>query len=201
MILQEALTPAPVIDLRVHQGLQLAAQLPRLEKYLSRRGPAPLSWHPAWMNVLQQGAKHVPYCLEACEGDQTRGFLALAYVRSILFGRFLVSLPYVNYGGVVADDATTARLLIDRACELADELDVRYLELRHVQSREHARLNQTRIDKVHMRLPLPARSALLWDQLSAKVRNQVRKGQKSELRVVWGGMELLPEFYAVFSQN
>jgi FemAB-related protein (PEP-CTERM system-associated) len=41
----------------------------------------------------------------------------------------------------------------------------------------------------------------LWDQLSAKVRNQVRKGQKGDFTVHWGGAELLDEFYDVFNQN
>jgi FemAB-related protein (PEP-CTERM system-associated) len=201
MILQEDLTTTPQTDVRVHQGSELARHLPRLELYLSRQKPLPLSWHPAWMTVLEQGSKHVPYCLEACEGTQTRGFLALAFVRSLLFGRFLVSLPYVNYGGVVADDAATARLLIDRARDLADRLDVRYLELRHVQPYDHPALNQTRSDKVHMRLRLPTSSEALWEQLSTKVRNQVRKAQKNDLVAAWGGMELLPEFYAIFSHN
>ena len=52
-----------------------------------------------------------------------------------------------------------------------------------------------------MRLTLPATPGQLWDQLSAKVRNQVRKGTKSELTVIWGGQERLGEFYDVFSQN
>src|SRR5207248_1050381 len=34
-----------------------------------------------------------------------------------------------------------------------------------------------------------------------KVRNQVRKGQKNGLSAQWGGEELLPEFYDVFSHN
>ena len=33
------------------------------------------------------------------------------------------------------------------------------------------------------------------------MRNQVRKGQKNGLMVAWGGEDLLPEFYDVFSRN
>ena len=52
-----------------------------------------------------------------------------------------------------------------------------------------------------MRLPLPQTAGLLWDGFPAKVRNQIRKGQKHDLKAAWGGEELLPEFYAVFSHN
>ena len=52
-----------------------------------------------------------------------------------------------------------------------------------------------------MRLPLPADPELLWKKLDAKVRNQVRKGEKSDLTVDWGGADRLDPFYAVLSRN
>jgi len=48
---------------------------------------------------------------------------------------------------------------------------------------------------------LPKTPEVLWKGLDAKVRNQIRKGQKANLSVAWGGPELLPDFYAVFSHN
>jgi FemAB-related protein (PEP-CTERM system-associated) len=113
----------------------------------------------------------------------------------------LTGLSYLNYGGVIADDPVIAHQLIDRAVALADELDVRFLELRHEHPCAHPRLVTRTGSKVHMRRSLPATPGQLWDELSAKVRNQVRKGTKSELTVAWGGEERLGEFYAVFSRN
>ena len=55
--------------------------------------------------------------------------------------------------------------------------------------------------KVHMRLALPSSSEELWDSFKAKVRNQVRKGEKQGFRVQWGGEALLRDFYDVFSRN
>jgi FemAB-related protein (PEP-CTERM system-associated) len=197
-----ALTRAPALTFRAHDRRALPAALPRLEAYLLRDGPiVPLSRHPGWLNVLAQGLHHTPYCLEALEEGRTRGFLALAGVESFLFGSYLVSLPYLNYGGPVADDDRVSRLMIDRAATLADGLGVRYLELRHEHPLDHPSLKHSRTDKVHMRLDLPATPGRLWDGLDGKVRNQVRKGQKSGLTVHWGKQELLDDFYAVFSRN
>jgi len=179
----------------------LAKELPRFESYILRSGQAALSRHPGWLLVLHQGLSHCPYCLEAREGNTIRGLLPLAYVQSLLFGRFLVSLPYLNSGGVMADDLAIARSLIDRAVQLADDLKVRYLELRHEQPIEHTALIGQITDKVHMRLPLPANSQELWTHLPSKVRNQIRQGQKVNLTIEWGGHELLPLFYDVFSEN
>jgi FemAB-related protein (PEP-CTERM system-associated) len=161
----------------------------------------PLSLHPGCALAVTRGLRQTPYCLEAVEGERTRGFLPLAYVRSLLFGRFLVGLPYVNYGGVQSDGEEVTRLLIDQAVKLADQLRVRYLELRSEHAVTHPALAHARTDKVHMRLDLPADPERLMKDLDGKVRNQVRKGQKSSLTAAWGRHELLPEFYAVFSRN
>jgi FemAB-related protein (PEP-CTERM system-associated) len=160
-----------------------------------------LSRHPAWLMVLRDGLDHTPYCLEAVEDGETKGLLPLADVRSTLFGRFLVSLPFVNYGGVEADDEPSARRLIDGAVELAERLDVQYLELRHERAPSHPSLIQRSEQKVHMRLDLPGSTDQLWSRLSSKIRNQVRKGQKSGLTVHWGRDDLLKDFYDVFSRN
>lgn len=191
----------PASEIRLLGPDDLAAHLPRWEAFASRRGPLPLSYHPAWPSVLSAGLGHTPYWIEAVEGGETRGLLPLAYVKSLLFGRFLVGLPYLNYGGVMADDDAVARLMVDRAVELADRLDVRHLELRHEHPLDHPRLTTRTGHKVHMRLPLPATPDELWKRFKPPVRNQVRKGQRQGLAVCWGGEELLPAFYDVFSRN
>jgi len=151
--------------------------------------------------VLHKAFGHVPHCLEAVEDGRTRGILPLAYVGSLLFGRFLVSLPYLNYGGVLADDDRVAHKLVDSAVALADDLRVRYLEVRHEQPLDCPKLGSRRSDKVNMRLPLPSTTEALWKGLSSKVRNQVRNGMKHNLAVAWGGVELVEEFYRVFRHN
>jgi len=49
-----------------------------------------------------------------------------------------------------------------------------------------------------MHLPL---ASGMWERLDRKVRNQVRKAEKSGLMATRGGLELLPEFYGVFARN
>ncbi|HZY83745.1 MAG TPA: FemAB family XrtA/PEP-CTERM system-associated protein [Gemmataceae bacterium] len=186
------------LEIRTHAA-DLARHLPRLAEYL--RGRLPLSRHPGWLPALRQGLRHPVYCLEAVEAGKTVGILPLADVRSLLFGRFLVTLPYLNSGGPVTESGAAAAALIDRAVALADELDVRYLELRNERAFEHPALGHRNTTKRHMRLPLPGAAEELWRQLPAKVRNQVRKAEKGGLAVAWGGQELLPEFYAVFAHN
>jgi FemAB-related protein (PEP-CTERM system-associated) len=201
MIANAQTGPAGPVPVRLYQGKDLAARLPALEKFVFRSRLVALSRHPRWLTVLARGMGHTPYVLEAADGERTCGFLPLAYVHSFLFGRFLVSLPYLNSNGVMAEDVPTARRLVDEAVGLADALGVRHLELRHEQELEHPALTARNKSKVHMRLPLPDFPGPLWESLPAKVRNQVRKGEKAGLEVVWGGPGLLGEFHAVFSRN
>jgi FemAB-related protein (PEP-CTERM system-associated) len=191
--------PRTTLEVRTHERSAVADCLPRLAAFATRHPPVALSRHPAWLGVLKQAQRHEVYCLEAVEDGRTVGFLPLAFVRSLLFGRFLVSLPYINSAGVWAASEEAQRQLIDQALELADTLRVRYLELRHEQPVEHPGLTGRMASKVHMRLPLPETVGQLWEKIPAKVRNQVRKGQKNCVDVAWGGAELLPDFYRVFS--
>ena len=154
-----------------------------------------------WLAVLQQGLKHQPIVIEARRGAELVGVLPLALVDSFLFGKYLVSLPYVNWAGVVCEDAEVARALIDRAVALADEFDVRHLELRHEVEYQHPALTQRLDSKANMRLSLSGTSDDAWKKLRSVVRTQIRKGQTQGFEVEWGSVNLLDEFYGVFAQN
>lgn len=170
---------------------------------LSRTGEFPrLAGHrDAWIKAICRGLKHQAYLLTATRAGEPCGVLPLVMVRGPIFGRFLVSLPYLNTGGVWANDQAAASALIDQACDLADERRVRYLELRHEVPVVSARLNHARTDKKHLRLALPASDALLEKSLKSKVRSQIKKASQYNLQVEFGSLPLLSDFYDVFAQN
>ena len=92
--------------------------------------------------------------------------------------------------------------LISKAIELADQLNVKHLELRHERHVEHAGLNRVSTEKVHMRLALPETSEALWDGLKSKLRSQIRKPlNNEELQAHFGRFERLDEFYDIFCRN
>ena len=158
---------------------------------------------PRWLSVLRKGLGHRPMALVSREaaGAPIRGYLPLALVATRLFGRFLVSLPYLNRAGIVANDAAAAAELVEEAARLAEQLNVKYLELRHGEACEHDLLGAKRDEKIRMVLDLPENEDALWKSIHSKVRNQVRKGDKFDLAIEWGGESLLDDFYAVFAVN
>ncbi len=195
--------PSDSFTVVVHHRAAVAGRLPALTDYVTRSGSVvPLSRHPAWLNVLHAALGHEPYAVEALgTHGRTVGFLPLAFLDTLLFGKFLVSLPYLNSNGVLADSAEVANGLVTRAVALADEFNARHLELRHEAELPHDALTQSLTTKVHMRLPLPADEEKLWKGFEPKVRNQVRKGEKPGFIIQWGGVELLPAFHDVLSRN
>lgn len=192
---------SPTVSILTHTSTSWAQRSPAVARFVFAQAPAALSLHPHWLDVLKNSLGYDMYGLEAVSGTRTCGYLPLAYVSSMLFGRFLVSLPYLNSNGVLAASPDVQSLLISRAVELADELNVKYLELRHETPIDHPLLTVTMTSKVHMRLALPATTDQFWKRLDPKVRNQVRKGEKNTFRVTWGGIDQLDDFYDVFSRN
>ena len=156
---------------------------------------------PSWIDAVATGLGQTPHVLTAVDDGRVVGCLPMTLVRGPIFGRFLVGLPYINTGGVCADDAAVAAGLIDAACDWADELDVNYLELRHERPIDHPRLNADRTDKLHLRLALPPDADAMMGGLKSKVRSQVKKSLREEFEVQWGGHERLDDFYRVFAHN
>lgn len=164
--------------------------------------PALAGHDPNWMSAISAGLKHKPLVLShRAPSGEIDGVLPMLRVESWLFGKFLVSLPYINTGGVWATNQTAAVELVSAACDLADKLDVRYLELRHEIPVVHEKLTVHRSDKLHMRLALPTTEQELDKSFKSKLRSQLRKIQEQGLQVQWGQHELLSRFYDVFAVN
>jgi FemAB-related protein (PEP-CTERM system-associated) len=153
----------------------------------------------AWRAILERSFGHKSYMLAARVKGALSGVLPLVHMKSLLFGNFLVSLPFVTYGGLLCRDADSARVLLESAEELRARLGARHVELRHGGDSE-LDLPAKR-HKVAMMLPLAKDEQVMWTGFNAKVRNQVRKAQKAGLEAQWGGRELLGEFYEVFVRN
>lgn len=162
--------------------------------------PDATSYHVwRWRHVFERAFGHSCEYLAAREQDTIVGVLPLVLFKSYLFGRFMVSLPFVNYGGVLASTPTAARALLAHAASVAAQHRVGHLELRHRTRRfPDLRVKQ---HKVAMLLRLPSNPGTAWNGLDRKVRNQIRKAERSGLAVTLGGPELLGEFYHVFGQN
>lgn len=152
-----------------------------------------------WRAIFEDVFGHRTHYAAAMRGGRIAGVLPLVLFDSRVFGRFVVSLPFVNYGGVVADDDEAADGLVAYAGTYTRQHGASHLELRHDRRRFPALAPKAH--KVAMTLALPAAAETLWAALDRKVRNQVRKAEKSGLTTEVGGRERVRDFYHVFCRN
>jgi len=165
-----------------------------------RRQPAARGPHlSGWKKVIEESFGHPCIYLMAAENGVLHGVLPLVHVHSRLFGSFLISVPFLNYGGIVAETGAVRDRLFDFARELATARRAAYVELRH----ETPLLENvpTKQHKVSMLLELPEEPEKLWNEFKPKLRSQIRKPMKEGLTVRLGREEELANFYEVFSVN
>jgi FemAB-related protein (PEP-CTERM system-associated) len=152
----------------------------------------------AWRAVIARVFGH--QCLYLAVRDASgriTAVLPLVRVRSRVFGHFLVSMPFVNHGGPLGDDAAVAAI-VDYAAGLARRDRVKLLELRsRVALPVPFPVSHRKITAL---LDLPAQPEALWEALDAKVRSQVRRPRKEGVTVRFGGDQVGP-FFEVFSRH
>lgn len=151
-----------------------------------------------WRNVVTQTYRHAPFFLMAAVEGEIVGVLPLFLVRSPLFGRFLVTAPYLSYGGLCASHPEAADALVDRARSLRQELGASYLELRNSEPGGHGLAAKTHY--CTFTLPLGPDPEVQWARLKQRARTSVRKAQKAGLTVEVG-THLLREIVPVLSRH
>ncbi len=183
-------------------GIRILLQEDRQQwdEYVLRSGGASCYHLAGWRDAVQSSFGHATwYLLSEDENKRINGVLPLVQLKSVLFGNYAISMPYFNYGGVVADSTEICSRLIQDAVARAKDAGVRHIELRQTQPIGNDLAVKT--SKVSMRLELPGSAELLWQKFPSKLRSQVQRPIKEGMRAVLGREELLADFYAVFAEN
>ncbi len=107
-----------------------------------------------WSNVIKKTYGHKTYYLMAIKVDleqqnyelsaichrmnsnQVLGILPLVHLKHFLFGNSLISIPFFDIGGILAEDIEVETALLSEAAILAQKLKVDNIELRHTQPLE-----------------------------------------------------------------
>ncbi len=152
-----------------------------------------------WRDAIQRAYGHQTFYLAATDQNSIRGLLPLVLIQSRLFGRHLVSMPFMDYGGVVtADGPDLSNRLIAAAQELA-QTHRATLSLRCAS--DQALDLPLSLDKLTMCIDLGTSEDELWKRLPSERRNRIRKGNKNGLVADFHGAESLDAFYEVFATN
>lgn len=153
--------------------------------------------------------------------DKIAGGVSLTNLKSFVFGNDLISMPFLDWGGIWADEPDVEKSLLKEALSLAQRLKARSIQIRQttpllsLPEFDGIKPNpidagwlsamgyavHKRVDKARMLLDLPDSSETLMGRFKSKLRTQIRKPSKEGLVSKIGGLELLDDFYKVFSIN
>ena len=155
--------------------------------------------HPVWAELIRRSFGH-PTRIWVAINDEGKliGGVPLTFFSSRLFGRFAVSIPYFNYGGVISSWFNVARDIVGHLKTICKHESLSHIEIRSMQPNLGEHFSSK---KVSMVLSLPDSEASLDEQLGAKVRAQYKKSEEYQPKIVFGKMELLDDFYRVFAHN
>jgi FemAB-related protein (PEP-CTERM system-associated) len=169
------------------------------QRFVEDSDQASLAHALSWRNVVEKTYRHVPVYLMAMDGQMLAGVLPLFLIRSPLFGRFLVTAPYLSSGGLLANDERAGGALIQAAREVATEQQAKYIEVRGL-----SRVGQGLLLKdkyCTFLLPLRAGPDDLWQRFEGgRARKVIRKALKSGL-IVERGHHLRAIFADVMSHH
>ena len=190
------------------QGGQRRRVIARVERFagaapewdaLARRSSGFTHFHLyGWRAVMERVFGHECIYLAAYDdAGALSGVLPLVRVKSLLFGHYLVSMPFLNYGGPLGTSEAIVAL-VAHAAAIARDTGVKLLELR---SRVALPIDMpVSHRKITVLLDLPNSEPALMKQLDAKLRSQVRRPQKEGVTVKFGADQVAP-FFDVFAHH
>ena len=155
--------------------------------------------HIGWKSVVEETFGHEAFYLMAYRNGRVAGVLPLFLVKSIIFGRFLLTSPFLTFGGIASDDEATAAALVHRAVQTAREQRVHYLEIRN--QRQYHCLPYTKSTYCTLVLDLSAGEQDVWgSRLTSTTRRNVRRARKAGLEIV-EGHDYLDIYVNINAQN
>lgn len=176
-----------------------ANEIQRWYAFVSTMPNATAYHQQAWANVILESFNNPTRVWAAFDSDRNIiGGIALTFFSSALFGKFAVSVPYVNYGGVLTSYFNIAQSLLTYLPTLCKEEGLSHIEVRTMQA---DLASNSSSKKASMILQLPATSEALDKNLGSKIRAQYKKCEEHSPEIRFGKMELLNDFYAVFAKN
>lgn len=177
--------------------------LQRWDDYVMDHSDGTIFHLTQWKRVVEETFGHPNFYLLAEEppsnGGHARivGVLPLIRIKSRLFGDYLVSVPFAELGGPLADDTSIAVALLARAGDIARQYGVDYVELKNSEGFADLPTKELYVNFSKTLDPDPEANLLA---IPRKSRAVVRKALGSGLTAETGH-HLLPVFYELMARS
>lgn len=146
-----------------------------------------------WLTVLADTYGCEPLHLGAWEDTALVGTLPLFGVKKFGLGSYVSSMP----GGVIADEVSVAKALVDEGIKLTQARKASYFKLRDSQCQLKDDRLQNQIEH-NFSVTLADSEDEMWKQIKKTCRRMVKKAQEHQLSMV-SGRQHLQEFYRIYA--
>jgi FemAB-related protein (PEP-CTERM system-associated) len=169
----------------------------RWDDFVTSCAEATFFHRAGWKTIIERGLGHRAIYLYAERAGKIEGILPIGHVCSRFLGNALISTPFCVYGGVAANSQSAREMLIEAACQRAEQEKVDHLELRNLYHQNGNWPSKDLYVTFRKRiLPTPEENL---KAIPRKQRAMVRKGIRAGL--VSQVSDNVEHFYAVYSES
>ena len=151
-----------------------------------------------WVKAIEESYNLKPFIIALIDNKKILNTIPFFLIESIFFGKKLVSMPYGDYGGFISD--VKVDWFVKKLEGYARENDVDYVEIREANPELEKNLEffESKLTYYNFMLNLTKSLNDIWKSFDKKVRNSIRKAEKSHVKVFKGSRKDLEEFYRLY---
>jgi len=181
-------------------------------KYVASSSDAHIYHLWEWGSILCKTYRYARHYIVVRMDRNIVGAFPLLYVKSMIFGKRLISLPFVEYAGPILSrdiDPSIAELVLKRLWDytytLTRKLKAEYTEIRHPPSFLSSiflSLGFKALQRhVAFRVDLTKGESELWKNMDKKSRNSLRKAMKTGMGIEEVNLDGLAQYYDLYLET
>jgi FemAB-related protein (PEP-CTERM system-associated) len=153
------------------------------QSYIVRHPLSVFAHRIEWKKVVEATYGHRPFYIMAYQNGRVVGVLPLFLIKSIIFGKYMITSPYLTHGGLICDYENVGQTLLAHARDVARNHGVDYMEIRNDEAING--FDDTKSVYCTMKTDLTKGLEHVWKMLpSRKTRQSVNKAHRFGLKIV-----------------
>lgn len=166
--------------------------------YLATDPAADICHHHAWGPIFAKTFGLQSLLLLHRTAGEIDGGVPLIVFDQPLTGKALISMPFLNYGGILGRDESVQREIAVGCRELLKRIGGDYMELRHTGTGLGPLADKTRENRITYRLDINRPADEIFKSLRKQLRTRLRRAAEQNLTQYLGN-DRLDDFYQLFA--
>ena len=168
--------------------------------YLDSDANANICHHPAWGSIFGETFGFDSILILHRTKDKIDGGLPLVSIDQHITGRALISMPFINYGGILGQNSETINDIVAVCRNIVKSGNYGFVELRHLKSGLDNLPDKSDQKRITFQLDINRPIDDILGGFKKQMRTRIRKSEKQGL-TFYQGQERIDDFYNLFAQG